>query len=737
MGGTYEVTLSVFDNDSIKRTILNDGLSIGADKESRWKVETKEMRAIRSLYSDSVEIDKNAAYLFVVNHPEEEEYWNSVDGDMPRNQSVGYLFKDNINDGKLGRLVAHELGHGVYKFQHLFDYKDIKEGSTDNLMDYNNGDFLAHFQWKIMQDSAMFVWKVLQDDEDAMAKQLVKDAHYIVTDAAAIERKSNGNPKKDANGKNITIDKGTEVIALNGGGGNKKIKIVASSEETYTSATYLTIINKKERLYYFHTTKALDLFDLPYIKNSENSTKECVKGSHIKVLADLSYKVLDKKTGIPTTNDYFVCVDKPNADNYTGEWLTITDYAKEVCDLPAGDKRKVGSNNLTASDFVTTPYGSEQYTGTLDLSKFTSGKEINVIASCGKYYLISGTKQDDNYKGAWVSRDVLEFCITMNDLLSIVDNPVNVNQNLVNIINKYCNEYDINTVQKMSYFIGQCVAENNLGIKREGIYTKPRRIVKMFSDKSTVGHIFNKAVFNTETYTYSYEAITFKTNTCTNFKSDDWTYTTQNSIIDAYASIKDLEQEVTLADGSKKKYKVYRSRNRNSDNLEKGGVVGEFYNDGILQVKDEYINSESLFDVVYACKYNNGNISSQDGRIYRGRGYIQLTWKSNYNTHFYIPYKADHPNDNRSISELAVLVGTDADIAMQASMSFFKSSTTTNSKFKGTNAIDFTSEITDDDDNIRKISIGINGGGTDKKMDKIEGHKKRTYYSVESYKVLK
>ena len=37
-------------------------------------------------------------------------------------------------------------------------------------LDYNNGDFLAHYQWRVMQDSVMFVWKVLQDDEDGMSE---------------------------------------------------------------------------------------------------------------------------------------------------------------------------------------------------------------------------------------------------------------------------------------------------------------------------------------------------------------------------------------------------------------------------------------------------------------------------------------------------------------------------------------------------------------------------------------
>jgi hypothetical protein len=45
-----------------------------------------------------------------------------------------------------------------------------KVRATYKRLDYNNGDFLAHYQWRVMQDSVMFVWKVLQDDEDGMSE---------------------------------------------------------------------------------------------------------------------------------------------------------------------------------------------------------------------------------------------------------------------------------------------------------------------------------------------------------------------------------------------------------------------------------------------------------------------------------------------------------------------------------------------------------------------------------------
>ena len=41
-------------------------------------------------------------------------------------------------------------------------------------LDYNNGDFLAHYQWKVMQDSVMFVWGLFRDDEDGLLLDDIK-----------------------------------------------------------------------------------------------------------------------------------------------------------------------------------------------------------------------------------------------------------------------------------------------------------------------------------------------------------------------------------------------------------------------------------------------------------------------------------------------------------------------------------------------------------------------------------
>ena len=174
LGITFEVTVDQsFENNQEVLDLLADGLDISTDDQEKrsWDVESPDMKTIRRLYQEShPDMEKEAAYLFLVNKPEEK--YAGVEGDMPRNQSVGYIFMNGKNELTDSRLIAHELGHGVFRLQHTFAYngKESTEKKTDNLMDYNpsNPDFLAHFQWEVMNNTAFFVWKSLQDDEDGM-----------------------------------------------------------------------------------------------------------------------------------------------------------------------------------------------------------------------------------------------------------------------------------------------------------------------------------------------------------------------------------------------------------------------------------------------------------------------------------------------------------------------------------------------------------------------------------------
>ena len=145
--------------------LLEEGLGItGA---GLFKEETDDMRHLQSLYrqerGDS--IDNTAAYIFIL----PKASVDGVKGDMPLTRPVGYVFAsgDTYADGQT---IAHELGHGLYSFQHAFDYMGVSQGETDNLMDYGlpQGEHLAVWQWNLISTHKNYTVPFLTDDEDGM-----------------------------------------------------------------------------------------------------------------------------------------------------------------------------------------------------------------------------------------------------------------------------------------------------------------------------------------------------------------------------------------------------------------------------------------------------------------------------------------------------------------------------------------------------------------------------------------
>lgn len=135
--------------------------------------ETAEMKALRKSFQTKGQYTRNDYYLFVMkgaNAGTEPDNKLAVTGDMPRGKQFGYLFMDNISSHELPRLIAHELGHGIFTLSHTFDVNYGGDGSkqkTLNLMDYANGSDLAAFQWNVMANPAPLTW--FDSEEDAMA----------------------------------------------------------------------------------------------------------------------------------------------------------------------------------------------------------------------------------------------------------------------------------------------------------------------------------------------------------------------------------------------------------------------------------------------------------------------------------------------------------------------------------------------------------------------------------------
>ena len=186
--------------------------------------------------------------------------------------------------------MAHELGHGVYRLQHTFDYKHAEEDKykTDNLMDYNQGDFLAHYQWRIMQDSVMFVWKSLQDDEDGMVQQgeYVSDVSIIITE---IEDTNYGfDIIMGSNENYISVETGMKTAFHVSSAQNKKLYFTMENEETND---YSLIVD---------STKFLNKYEITILSNNDlGSTSalqihiDSVNGMVVEKLTIKSYKRVD------------------------------------------------------------------------------------------------------------------------------------------------------------------------------------------------------------------------------------------------------------------------------------------------------------------------------------------------------------------------------------------------------------------------------------------------------------
>lgn len=673
--------------------------------------------------------------LFLVDEAQCAEEGSEIDpsavcGDMPRNSKVGFLFaKNNAADqASFNRTVAHELGHGAFAWQHPFDLTE--EGiSTNNLMDYVKDDELAYFQWQSTLGLNL-TWGFLEGDEEGMVKSSIVNAHYIVTDDNALEKDANGTNKKNDQGEKIKIAQGLEVVALSTGGKNQKIQTLPDKVEKYTNVSNLTKINGKTLpvLYYSHS-EINSVRELPL---SPIVSKKHSIGSLIKYYADFTYNKIT-----------YYCISKPNVDNYTGEWIeNMDDFARKVCDLPTGDKRKVGDVDLKASDFVTTPYGSTQYAGNaIDLSKFTKGKEFEVMASCGKYYLVKGTrvKKEDNqdkydaYEGAWVSRNVLEFCVTNDDLNCITGKTISMD--VVKAINKYCGTFFMPNVPQMANYIGQICGEATSELNKlyeEESYS-PLQIVRIFG-RNMNGHLFEEAKLNQSTQEYTYEPINYNTSQCAEdggmAKGSSTFSMNGEQIANAYADYK-VEKTVKV-NGVDVKKLIYVNRNDvipgTSGNLKalvkKDGKTNWNYNEGRIRVKVEFLpnGSSNLFDVTYACRNQNGNYNSKDGSTYKGSGFIHLTWKSNYLS-VVNKWNELNPNDKLTLnSDLINKMRTDIDFAMKFAMTFWLLKQSKISAYLGDNY---------NEGNIENITFYVNGSKDGN--GSIDNRKK---YAKKGYEIL-
>jgi len=138
------------------------------------------------------------------------------------------------------------------------------------------------------------------------------------------------------------------------------------------------------------------------------------------------------------------------------------------------------------------------------------------------------------------------------------------------------------------------------------------------------------------------------------------------------------------------------------------------------------MGGSQLFDVVYACRYGNGNIASKDGSRYKGVGFIHLTWKDNFKK-IYEKWSENNKGRTLTLDKFAEKMATDVDIAMEAAMIYWE--------WKKINDQITSSNIEDD---VRKTGGIVNTGHVvdEEDTDEINGYDERVSKRKDVYKQL-
>jgi predicted chitinase len=297
---------------------------------------------------------------------------------------------------------------------------------------------------------------------------------------------------------------------------------------------------------------------------------------------------------------------------------------------------------------------------------YNQAKEITLDSIPeGKYTLLCKLGSTE-YKTTFYIRKQ-KFEVTVTQLQSIFTKTDSTRiKEVVKAINENSLLYGINTPERMAHFIGQIGAETG-GLKKlkEDCNYTAKNIFNTFLKPNLRS---NSASKTGKTFKYCDLVEGY---TCTNLTSCDGT-NTGHSDCDSAISVK-LTKSNTCA--------------------------WEFVNfDSTYNVKSSYISNSTLFDYVYGCRMDNGAKSTQDGSTYLGKGFIHITGKSGYKA-LSIEWNKLYPNDQKEFHGKDItLLETDVEVAIKASMVFWKIKNLNSLADKGV-----------DDTNINKVGAIVNG----------------------------
>ncbi len=113
---------------------------------------TEQQRSINKALKEHGNFNPEAYYLILT---DKQPSSAGEKGLMPLGRQFGYIFTANSPpSGAGGITVAHELAHGAFQLKHPFSTHSYKyaTGSTNWLLDYNNGEHLPYVHWKAIHN---------------------------------------------------------------------------------------------------------------------------------------------------------------------------------------------------------------------------------------------------------------------------------------------------------------------------------------------------------------------------------------------------------------------------------------------------------------------------------------------------------------------------------------------------------------------------------------------------------
>jgi len=624
-----------------------------------------------------------------------EDKGGDVAGYMPLQRQVGFIY-DNPNLF----IIAHELGHGAFNLRHTFSPENFiaAERTTQNLMDYNGGTELWKHQWEFIRDpqNIWFAWaqeegegEMVRTDTSTIHtwKEMFPNSTYEellkisrIYDTVAVHFDSlNINSVKD----NIIFKGDLKDWSVRKSSHSGKLRQVAINIATKDNPDY-SLVDPKEI----------------YVENYTYETMiDTAKWTHNTNVALHSYV---------------------NGFNFTKPKITSLEKLNDITSVKVATFKLQSNNNTELGyaaplDYNGNPSNNPKYSGLpsyrIDdyvLIAFYSGSDTNPDFV---FQLIPARSTKDYEVASWLKHlDVLNdtassITLTTAQLEQIFPNADTARiREVVNAINKYSADFNINTPERMSHFLGQIGTETTSGGKPlsalvESCNYTESNIKSDFAQRITSprvnsnGTIFqpllNPDLFN-------------------GFAGTEYYFLVSNNVA-VKDTIYHLEDQVF--DTSSVKY-VYAGQG----------------------IKNNYLNGNgscALFTYVYCCNKSglgNGDVASGDGALFRGRGFIHLTGRSNYTNKFFKFWQQENPEDKRTLEQIVTLLETDVDLAMKVSMIFWK--------YNGINQTINSSSFDSNNDEIRQVSILVNGGDKDKKKEKIAGYTAREANTINAYNVL-